>query len=137
MSLGALVQTGRWDWEYYPYPYNSQFQGKASAQPAPRLPIAAGLGDCGCGCKGHGDCGDKSGGLGFFDSGFDFGSWGWMEWGAIAAGVYFVASVIGDTKRGVARTKRVATTGKTRARRIGRAAKTGFLTGYQAAREAA
>lgn len=34
-------------------------------------------------------------GLGLFDS-MDFTTWGWMEWGTVFVGVYFVGSLLGD-----------------------------------------
>jgi hypothetical protein len=118
----SRVYTGRWDWQFYPPPYTGLFQGVATPQPAPRVPVVQGLGDCGCGCNGHGDC--KPSGLGFFDSGIDYETWGVLEWGAIAAGLYFVGSIIGDTNRGIQRT-----------RRYSRVVKSGFRAGYRAGRE--
>jgi hypothetical protein len=42
-------------------------------------------------------------GLGLFDSGLDLNQWGWAELAAVAAGVYLLGSLIGDTKRGAQR----------------------------------
>lgn len=108
----SLVYTGRWDWEQYPPPYNFLFTGQAAPQPAPILPASiarggmAGLGDCGCGCKGAGTCGGGDGhshGMGLFDS-WAPSDWGFAEWLSIAAGAYFLVSVVGDAFR----VKRVA-----------------------------
>jgi hypothetical protein len=60
----------------------------------------------GCACaEGHGLVGR---GLGLFDSGLDVSTWGVGEWAVVAFGVYAGMSLLGDTKRGVARTRRVA-----------------------------
>lgn len=58
-------------------------------------------GDCGCGgtCQGTG--------LGLFDSGFDFTTWGIPEWSVVGLGVYVLFSAFGDTRRGVQRVGRV------------------------------
>ena len=63
---------------------------------APGLRGCAGLG-CGCG-----QCG-----MGLFDSGMDFTSWGWPEWATVGMGLYTLFSFVGDTKRGVTRVRRV------------------------------
>lgn len=121
-----MIRTGNWTSEFYPYPYNFLFQGTPAPQQAPLLPIVPpGLGDCGCGCNGKpGGCGggEKSG-LGFFETPFDLDSWGIAEYAAAAAALYFVGSIIGDTNRGIERT-----------RRYGRVVKTGFKAGYRAGR---
>ena len=66
---------------------------------------APGLHGCagGCGCEGN--CGMT--GLGLFDSGMDFTTWGAPEWVIVAIGGYAVLSLIGDTKRGYERTRRI------------------------------
>lgn len=67
-----------------------------------------GMGACCADCAGKpagSVCGSK--GLGLFDSGMDFTTWGWPEWGIVAAGVYAGLSLLGDTKRGAARVRRV------------------------------
>jgi hypothetical protein len=46
-------------------------------------------------------------GLGLFDSGMDFTTWGWPEWALVGVGVYAGLSLLGDTKRGVQRASRV------------------------------
>jgi hypothetical protein len=122
-GFGNLVHTGNWQWENYPPPYSFLFQGKAAPMPAPILPVAGGLGDCGCGCNGQGSCKPQNSGLGFFDSGIDYETWGLVEWGAIAAGAYLVMSLIGDTRRGVQRV-----------RRVHKVAKAGFRAGLKAGR---
>jgi hypothetical protein len=66
---------------------------------APGLHGCAGVaGGCGCG----GSCG-----MGLFDSGMDFTTWGAPEWAIVAIGLYSVLSLLGDTKRGYERTKRI------------------------------
>ena len=71
-----------------------------------QLNKAAGLGGCrGMGCGGMKGCGCA--GLGLFDAGMDFTTWGWPEWGIVGVGVYAAMSLLGDTKRGVDRTRRV------------------------------
>ena len=52
----------------------------------------------GCPCKN---------GLGLFDSGIDFTTWGPAEWAVVAVGAYAAFSLMGDTKRGYARTRRI------------------------------
>jgi hypothetical protein len=66
---------------------------------APGLHGCAGVaGGCGCG----GSCG-----MGLFDSGMDFTTWGAPEWAIVAVGVYAGLSLLGDTKRGYERTRRI------------------------------
>ena len=66
---------------------------------APWVHGCAGVaGGCGCG----GNCG-----MGLFDSGMDFTTWGAPEWAIVAIGLYSVLSLLGDTKRGYERTKRI------------------------------
>jgi hypothetical protein len=63
-----------------------------------------GMGACCDSCAKGGGC---SKGLGLFDSGMDFTTWGWPEWAIVGAGVYAGLSLLGDTKRGAARVRRV------------------------------
>jgi hypothetical protein len=74
----------------------------------------AGLGCRGLGCGGgcgndvRGKCSGTCAGLGLFDSGMDFTTWGWPEWAIVGVGVYAGMSLLGDTKRGVSRAGRVS-----------------------------
>jgi hypothetical protein len=45
--------------------------------------------------------------MGLFDSGMDFTTWGAPEWAIVAVGVYAGLSLLGDTKRGYERTRRI------------------------------
>lgn len=47
----------------------------------------------GMGCS----CGNR--GMGLFESGIDFSSWGWQEWFAVAIGGYVITSMFFTTKR--------------------------------------
>ena len=111
-GIGDYEKTGNWQWEYYPPPYD--FLRPADSAPMPPwvlggasvVPKSPGLGcggDCGCGgtCGGGGH---DHAGLGLFDS-MDWTTWGAGEWTAMAIGAYVLLSIIGDTRRGVARTK--------------------------------
>lgn len=60
--------------------------------------------DTGLGCA----CGGQCSGLGLFDAGMDFTTWSWPEWGIVGVAVYALLSFVGDTKRGVERTRRVS-----------------------------
>lgn len=69
----------------------------------PQLDLAnmggcSGLGGCGCG----GTC---KGGLGLFDSGMDFTTWGWQEWGIVIVGGYVALSTVFNTQRAVGRVR--------------------------------
>ena len=75
------------------------------------------------GCKCGGNCAGCRGGLhghrhgmGLFDSA-DFTTWGWGEWGIIAAGAYLVMSLVGDTTRAAKTTQAEFTRRKRRAAR--------------------
>jgi len=57
----------------------------------------------GCACERMPYCG-----LGLFDS-MDPNTWTWQEWAVVAVGVYAGLSLLGDTKRGAARVRRVST----------------------------
>jgi hypothetical protein len=46
-------------------------------------------------------------GLGLFDAGMDFTTWGWPEWAVVGVGIYAGLSLMGDTRRGVQRASRV------------------------------
>ena len=81
------------------YRLASDFNVQGQHHMAPGLRGCAGLGGCGCG----GTCG----GLGLFDSGMDFTTWGWAEWATVGMGLYTLFSFVGDTKRGVTRVRRV------------------------------
>jgi hypothetical protein len=59
-------------------------------------------------------------GLGLFDSGGDWTSWGVGEWLTIAGGVYFVMSIFGDVGRGVGKVR-----GRRSSKRGGRGSKYG------------
>ena len=52
----------------------------------------------GMGCAGL--CCGGSCGLGLFDSGFDFSTWGVGEWAVAAGGLYLLFSVFSTTQRG-------------------------------------
>jgi len=74
---------------------------------APGLHGCAGLGcTSGCKCKAGLGCSCNKG-MGLFDSGMDFTTWGPAEWAIAGIGVYTLFSLFGDTKRGVARVGRV------------------------------
>jgi hypothetical protein len=80
--------------------------GQSSYELAPR--------NCGLGCA---DCGGTcAGGLGVFDGGLDWNSWGWQEWGLIFLGAYAVGSMVFTGRTGVREVKRYASR-KRRARR--------------------
>ena len=81
------------------YRLAADYNVQAGGHRAPGLSGCAGLGGCGCG----GTCG----GLGLFDSGMDFTTWSYPEWGLVAIGLYALFSFVGDTKRGVTRVRRV------------------------------
>jgi hypothetical protein len=61
--------------------------------------------NAGMGCACGGTCGGC--GLGLFDSGMDFTTWGWPEWAIVGTGVYAALSLLGDSKRGYQRVGRV------------------------------
>jgi hypothetical protein len=44
--------------------------------------------------------------MGFFDSGLDLSGWGIAEWGTVLFGIYALASLFMDTKRGVGRARK-------------------------------
>jgi hypothetical protein len=93
----AYRQTSDWTWEFYPPPYNFLAPGGGHGPAAPVLYTpAAGLGGCGCGCNGHGSCG---GGLGLFESGFDWTQWSVGEWTVAAVGSYLAVSLFSDMAR--------------------------------------
>lgn len=104
-GLGEYDRVGNWGWEFDPPPYDFLAPPNSAPQPAPVLrngnvvmpvPIVltpSGVGGCGCGCGGS--CA-KSGGLGLFESGFDYTGWGVAEWGSIAFGGYVLLSLVGD-----------------------------------------
>ena len=80
--------------------------GNGTVTPAPvvapldyQSPNSCNYGLNGCGCS--------SCGMGIFDSGMDFTTWSWPEWSVVGIGVYALLSLVGDTKRGVQRTRRV------------------------------
>ncbi len=53
--------------------------------------------DCNCGCNK---------GLGIFDGGLDFKTWGALEWGAVLVGIFAVGSMFSTTKRAVGSARR-------------------------------
>lgn len=113
-GIGDYENTGNWAWEFYPPPYNFLAPADSVAMPPPVLggaavvPRSPGLGcggsSCSCGGTCSGAAGHDHAGLGLFDS-MDWTTWGVGEWTAIGIGAYVLLSVIGDTRRGVARTK--------------------------------
>jgi hypothetical protein len=64
---------------------------------------APGLHGCagGCGCEGN--CGMT--GMGLFENPTDLSTWGIAEWAIVFGGIYLGLSLIGDTKRGIERTR--------------------------------
>jgi hypothetical protein len=112
-GIGDYEKTPNWAFEFYPPPYD--FLRPADSGPMPPwvlggasvVPRSPGLG-CGGSCGCGGTCGKHDhAGLGLFDS-MDWTTWGLGEWTAIGIGTYVLMSIIGDTKRGVTRTRRVA-----------------------------
>jgi hypothetical protein len=72
------------------------------------LQLGGGLSGLGCrGRLGGCGCGGTCAGLGLFDSGMDFTTWGWPEWGIVGVGIYAALSMLGDTKRGFQRARRI------------------------------
>ena len=61
---------------------------------------AFGMGACCDSCAHGGTC---SGGLGLFDSGMDFTTWGWQEWLVVGLGGYVATSVLFGTRRTIER----------------------------------
>jgi hypothetical protein len=65
----------------------------------------AGLGCRGLGCGGgcgndvRGKCSGACAGLGLFDSGLDYTTWGWPEWVIVGLSGYMVLSTLMTTKR--------------------------------------
>lgn len=80
----------------------------------PRTYELAPRSSCGLGCA---DCGGKCGGLGVFDGGLDWNTWGVTEWGAIFFAAYAVGSMIFTGRRG-ARAVKQYTGRRRRARKI-------------------
>lgn len=100
-GIGAFEQVGDWSWMFYPGAFSWLAPRDSAIQPA--IP-STGLGGCGCGgkCGGCGGGHDHSHGLGqgLFNTGCfastDMSTWGWCEWGLLAAGAYFAVSFVGD-----------------------------------------
>jgi hypothetical protein len=73
-------------------------------QAKPAIP-QLGMGACCQSCAHGGTC---SGGMGLFESGMDFTTWGVGEWAIVGVGLYAGLSLLGDTKRGAARVGRIS-----------------------------
>jgi hypothetical protein len=99
-GIGAYENSGDWTWMFNPYEYSFLNPADSKAQPAFGF---SGLSGCGCGGK-CGGCGghshDHGLGQGLFNTGLfestDISTWGWGEWGVVAAGVYLGVSVVSD-----------------------------------------
>lgn len=113
-GMGAFQEVANYGWLYNPPPYN--FLDSPSQQ-VPNVNFyapAQSMGFSGLGCAGS-SCGcnkgaaASGGGLGLFDGGMDLSSWGWAEYAAIVAGLYILASSIGDSRTAVRKGRKVRT----------------------------
>lgn len=100
-GFGAYENVGDWTWEFDPFVFGFLAPADSTPQPAPTI---KGFGGCGCGGK-CGGCGGHNHGVsglgqGLFNTGCfsstDISTWGWCEWGLLAAGAYFAVSFLGD-----------------------------------------
>jgi hypothetical protein len=78
--------------------------GPIFGNPAPLS--SRGMGACCSSCAHGGEC-DSHKGLGLFDSGMDFTTWGLPEWGIVALGGYMLFSTVFTTKRAVGAARRI------------------------------
>lgn len=95
VGMGAYQNLGgSYGWLYYPGPYSFLAPSDSVAMPAPRL---------GMGCAGNVACGAcaHSAGMGLFDGGSDYTTWGLSEWLVIGGLAYMAISALtGKTEKG-------------------------------------